>query len=71
MDINETVDRLLNEGYYKDQMIDVADDMEALLKKNHDAPHVSKTIAKKYKLTIKQVNQAYNDSYGIWPSDYK
>lgn len=69
--INETVEKYLGEGAFKDMAIDVADDMNDLLAQNWNSVDVSKEIAKKYKLTVKKVNQAYKDSYGMWPSDYE
>lgn len=64
-------EQYLTEGGFKDLSNDIADDLNDLLAQNFDSVDAAKKIAKKYKVTVKQVNQSYNDSYGMWPSDYE
>lgn len=69
--INETVEKYLGEGGFKQMADSMADELNSLMGDGWDAVDAAKKVAKKYKYTVKQVNQAYEDSYGMPPSEFE
>ena len=68
--IDDIVNKYITEGGFKDLSNDIADALNDLLSDGWDAVDATKEVAKKYKVKPKQVNQAYEDSYGMKPSEF-